>query len=455
MLRTLRPLVIGALALLAGALAATPVRADDWPQWLGPQRDGVWREAGLAARFPKDGPKVLWRAPLAGGYSGPAVADGKVYVMDRQRARDADGKPLRPTRNGIPGNERVLCLDARDGSLIWKHEYDCPYTVSYASGPRCTPLVRDGRVYTYGAMGDLCCLDAANGKPVWSKNLAREYKAESVPFWGYAGHPLLEGDLLYCVVGGEGSAVAALNKDTGKEVWKALTSEEVGYSPPMLTSAGGKKQLIVWLSESLNSLDPASGKPYWSIPYPEDGKPRRPAVNIVTVRRLDDLLFVSTYYHGSMAVQLDKDKPEARVLWRGKSNNPAKPDGLHILMSTPALKDGHAYGVCASGELRCLDLKDGKQVWETYAATGGKKGDCATAFLTAQGDRFVIFNDQGELILAELTPKGYKEIDKAKILDRTETAMGREVVWSSPAFARKCVFARNHKEMVCVSLEDK
>src|SRR5262249_43602044 len=150
-----------------------------------------------------------------------------------------------------------------------------------------------------------------------------------------------------------------------------------------------------------------------------------------------------------MAVKLDADKPAAEVLWRGKSSNPVKPDGPHVLMTPPVLRDGYAYNVSANGELSCISLKDNKALWTTFDATGGKAGDCATAFFTQQGDRYVIFNDQGELILAEMSPKGYKEIDKAKILDRAETAFGREVVWSPPAFAGKCVFARNQKEMVC------
>jgi outer membrane protein assembly factor BamB len=435
-------------------MAAPAGRADDWPQWLGPQRDGVWRETGLVNRFPPGGPKALWRVPVGAGYSGPAVADGRVYVMDRQRAVDRDGKPLRATRKGIPGNERVLCLGAADGKLLWKHEYDCPYTISYPSGPRTTPLVRDGRVYTLGAMGDLCCLDAVTGKVRWAKNVVKDYGAEP-PFWGCAAHPLLDGDLLYCLAGGAGSAVVALHKDTGKEVWKALTSEEVGYSPPMIYEAGGKRQLIVWLSEAINSLDPATGKVYWTQGYPVGRGPQRPAVNIATVRRAGDLLFLSSFYHGPMMLKLAADKPGATVLWRGKSNNPGRPDGVHVLMAAPVLKDGYLYGVCAMGELRCLKADTGQQVWQTYAATGGEKTDCGTAFLVPQGERFVIFNDRGDLILAELTPKGYKEISRAHVLDAVQEARGRMVVWSHPAFARRCVFARNDKELVCLSLADK
>src|SRR5262249_38076341 len=150
--------------------------AIDWPQWLGPNRDGVWRETGLLAKFAPDGPKVVWRAAIGTGYSGPAVADGRVYVMDRQRALDPAGKPARATRDGIPGNERVLCFNAADGKLLWKYEYDCPYRVSYPTGPRTTPLVHEDRVYALGTMGDLLCLERTSGKVRWSKNLRQEYK---------------------------------------------------------------------------------------------------------------------------------------------------------------------------------------------------------------------------------------------------------------------------------------
>jgi len=303
-------------------------------------------------------------------------------------------------------------------------------------------------------MGDLHCRDATTGSPRWSKNLAKEYEAE-VPIWGFAAHPLIDGNLLFTLAGGEGSAVVALDKDTGKEVWKALTSREVGYSPPMIYEAGGKRQLIIWLSDSINGLDPATGKVYWTLPYPSSGEPQRPAVSIATVRRLDDKLFLSTFYHGPMMLRLAQEKPAASVLWEGKSNNPNKPDGVHILMAPPVLQDGHLYGVCANGELRCLEVDTGKQLWETYQATCGKKTDCANAFLVPYEKRFFIFNDQGEMILAELSPKGYKELHRAHILDATESARGRDIVWSHPAFAQRCVFARNNKEIICLSLAAK
>jgi outer membrane protein assembly factor BamB len=443
------------LYLLAGAVvlsAAASVRANDWPQWLGPNRDGVWRETGLLDKFPRGGPEVRWRVPVENGFSGPAVAAARVYVLDRQRARDDKGNLVRPTRDrGFPGKERVLCLNEADGKLLWKHEYDCPYKLSFPNGPRCTPLVHQGKVYTLGAMGDLLCLDAKTGDVAWSKNLLKEYNAET-PVWGFAAHPLIDGDLLYCLVGGKGSAVVAFHKDTGREAWKALTCEEVGYAPPMIYEAGGKRQLIIWHTEAINGLDPATGEVYWTQPYPVKGKPKRPAVSIVTPVRLGDWLYVTTFYHGGLMLKLDANRPGASVAWHSKNDNLGSLDGLHCMVATPVLQDGHLYGICAMGELRCQKVETGEQVWESLQAIGGEKTDYATAFLVPQGNRFFIFNDSGELILAELSPKGYKELDRTKLLEPTYEVRGRTVVWSAPAYADRCIFARNDKEIVCASL---
>src|SRR5262249_53685351 len=155
---------------------------------------------------------------------GPAVAGGKVYVMDRQGDVLPKGKEF--AKGGLPGRERVLCFGAADGKLLWKHEYDCTYKIAYPEGPRTTPVVHQGKVYTLGGMGDLFCLEADTGKVVWSKNFPRDYQAKP-QIWGWASHPLVDGDKLICLVGGDGSAVVAFHKDTGKELWKALTVEEI------------------------------------------------------------------------------------------------------------------------------------------------------------------------------------------------------------------------------------
>jgi outer membrane protein assembly factor BamB len=431
--------------------------ADDWPQWLGPQRDGVWRETGIIDKFPEGGPKILWRVPLGAGYCGPSIVGERVYVMDRIAQMDASGQPVRAAGGkGRAGNERVLCLSAADGHILWKHEYDCPYQIGYPTGPRVTPVVNEGRVYTLGAMGDLLCLDAADGTVRWSKSLKNEYHLTdphkvSVPYWGYASHPLIDGELLYCVVGGPGTAVVAFNKDTGKEVWRALSTKEVGYSPPMIYEVGGKRELFIWLSEAIYGLDPATGRELWKHEYPEGVPPQRPAVNIITVKKTGDLVFISTYYHGPMMLKLDADKGPS-VAWKGKSNNPAKPDGVHALMVPPIFKDGYGYACGSYGDLRCFKAPTGEQVWQTYAAVAGKRAECGTVFLVPQGDRYVLFNDRGDLILAELSPQGYHQIDRAHILEPATLTFGRDIVWSHPGFAHRCVYARNDKEMVCVSM---
>lgn len=441
-----------ALAIALGSVPPAGTGMLDWPQWLGPQRDGVWRETGIMEKFPPGGPPVRWRAAVGGGYSGPAVADGRVYVLDRQRARGADVKPVRATRSGSPGTERVLCFDARDGRLIWKHEYDCPYKVAFPTGPRTTPTVAGGMAYTLGTMGDLRCLDAATGTLRWARNLVRDYHAQ-VPYWGFAASALVDGDRLFCVPGGKGSAAVALDRRTGKELWRALDTQDVGYSPPVLVEAGGARQLLVWLSESLNSLDPATGKVYWSQPYPVGVPIERPAVNIITPRPTGGLLFIATYYHGPMLLRLAADRPAARVVWKGRSNNVHKPDGLHSVMCTPVLKDGYLYGVCGFGELRCIRVADNHQMWETMAATtGGKKRDSACAFLVPQGGRFLIFNDHGDLILADPSPKGYREIDRAHVIEPTGEAQGAKVVCCHPAFAGRCMYVRNDTELRCLCL---
>jgi len=445
-----RSAFLTAIALGLLALCAPAARADDWPRWLGPHGDSVWREDGILDKFPKGGPKVLWRSPLGGGYSGPAVAGGRVYVMDFLLAKgQPKPDPMRP--RVVKGTERVLCLDAANGKEVWKHEYPCEYRIGYATGPRTTPAVVGGKVYTLGAMGDLLCLDAAKGTPLWSRNFIKEFKAP-VPVWGWAASPLVDGNRVYCLAGGEGSAVVALDRDSGKVLWKALSSEEVGYAPPVLAMAGGKRQLIAWLSDSVSGLDPDTGKPYWKRPYPDRGPARRPAVTIATPRVAGDLLFLTSFYHGSLMLRLDKDRRGASVVWKSK-RAPERADALNVVMMTPLIKDGYIYGVAGQGELRCLKADTGEQQWETLkAATGGTRTFLATVFLIEQGGRFLLFNDQGDLIIARLTPKGYEEVDRAPIIPTSQEAFGRPVVWSYPACANRCLFVRNDKEILCLSL---
>ena len=437
-----------ALLLLLLPILSAAENESDWPQWMGPQRDGVWRESGILQKFPEAGPKIRWRTPIGSGYAGPAVAAGKVVLLDRTLATGAKN-PANPfDRGSIAGQERVICLNESDGKEIWKHEYDAPYTVSYPSGPRATPLISGGKVYTLGTEGHLFCLDLANGKVLWSKDFKKEYGIQS-PMWGFAAHPLLDGNKLICMVGGVGQTVIAFDKDSGKEIWKALSATQTGYCPPVIYEAGGKRQLIIWHPDSINALDPETGAVYWTHPFAV-----KAGLSVPMPRKMGDMLFVTSFYNGPVALKLDSEKPAVTLLWKGTSNSEHNTDKLHSIMPTPFLEDGHIYGVCSYGQLRCLEAATGKRLWETFAATGGKQDRWANAFLIKNGDRFFLPNEKGDLIIAKLSPKGYEEISRCHLIEPTSDAMKRPVVWSHPAFANKSIYLRNDTEIVCASLAE-
>jgi outer membrane protein assembly factor BamB len=446
------------LVLAVGALwhITTPLQADDWPQWLGPNRDGVWRETGIVEKFPASGPKVVWKRKIGEGYAGPAVAGGRVFITDRILPKGVRNPKNAFSRDAVKGTERVLCLDQATGKILWTHAYDCPYAISYSAGPRTTPAVDGERVYTLGAMGDLLCLDVKSGKVLWSKNFPREYHVP-VPLWGFASHPLVDGNRLICLVGGVGSVAVAFDKITGKEVWRALSASEPGYAPPMIFDVEGQRQLIIWHPESVNGLDPETGKVFWSVPFVgRNGKKLNAGLSIPTPRFSGNRLFLTAFYEGSLMLQLNGSKTP-KILWKGKgrSEQPEDTQTLHSIISTPYFDGKYIYGVCSYGELRCLAAAMGERLWKTYRATSGESMRWGNAFLVAHRDYFVLFNEKGDLILARLTPRGYEEMDRAHILNPTNTMApppGRRVIWSHPAFAGRRCFARNDEEIVCVSM---
>lgn len=435
---------LATIVLLAGTSTG---RGDDWPQWLGPQRDSVWRETGLVEKFPEGEPVFKWRVPINGGYAGPAVADDRVYVTDYEAPGDRSGDPAR--RDKLKGKERVLCYDVANGKPLWKHEYDCAYSISYPAGPRCTPTIHEGKVYTLGAMGDLYCLSADTGKVLWSRDFKKDYGAPA-PVWGFCGHPLVVGQRLICLVGGEGSVAVAFDKDTGKELWKALSAREIGYAPPTLIEVDGKPQVVIWHAESINGLDPETGKVFWSVPLePSFG------MSIAQPRLLGHQLYASGMGSKGALLKLaaEGDKtPTAEVVWRGKNTN-----SLYSSNSTPFLEGEMMYGIdCTAGALRGVKLETGERVWESSKPVPGKpRRSHGTAFLVKQADRFFLMSETGDLIIAKLTPEGYDEISRMHLLEPTSQAFGRDVVWSHPAFAHKCIFARNDKELVCLPLAKK
>ena len=428
-------------------------RGGDWPEWMGASRTGVWNETGIVKTFPKDGPPVRWRTKIGGGYAGPAVVQGRVYVTDKQLPAGATdpGNPFQ--RGRLQATERVLCLSDADGSILWKHEYDCPYTVSYPAGPRTTPVVRDGRVYTLGSEGHLLCLKAETGDVVWSKFFQKDYGREQTPVWGYSSNPLLDGDRLVCLVGGQGTAVVAFHKETGKELWRALDSageHASGYSSPIIIEAGDRRQLIVWLPTGVNGLDPETGAVLWKQPFTS-----KSGLSVATPRVEGNLLFISAFYDGSLLLKLDAAKPGVTQVWKRHGENERITDALHCLISTPVIEGDYIYGVCAYGELRCLDLKTGDRVWSTFAPTSGESARWGTAFLVKQDDRYFLFSEKGDLIIANLSPKGYQELSRAHLLEPTGPSQRREVVWTHPAFANRNVYVRNDREIVSASLAEK
>jgi len=450
------------VVIVASAGIAT---ADDWPQWLGPKRDGVWRETGLLEKFPTDGPKVVWKEPIGAGYAGPAIANGKLFVTDYQSGNKTKLPDNGFTKGRFAGKERVICRNADTGAQVWVAEYPVEYSVSYPAGPRCTPTVDGERVYTLGAMGDLKALKVADGKEVWSKNFIKDYDA-GLPVWGFAAHPLVDGDKLICLVGGsKDRLVVAFDKKTGQEIWSSEScSGDFGYSPPMIYTFGGKRQLIIWHTRAVVGLDPETGKRLWRIPFEV-----KAALTAPTSRKVgEDKLFITSFYNGSMLLRVTADNAE--IVWKSKARGemPNLTTDLSSIMCTPVVDREHIYGVCSYGQLRCIEANTGKRVWETMQATRGKRtpekvaaepepGDSerwSNAFIIQHGDRYFLFNEQGDLIIAKLSPKGYEELDRAHIIDPTNTMAGRGrlVVWMHPAFAHKCVYARNDKELICVSL---
>lgn len=390
-----------------------PALAADWPQWRGANRDNVWPEKNLPDKLPaKLTPR--WKQPLGGGYGGIAVRDGRVYVQDRQTSpREV---------------ERVVCLDAADGKTLWEHAYPVAYgKLDYGNGPRATPTVHGGMVYTFGALGQLFCLDAKSGKVVWERDAVKDFKG-IVPTWGHACSPLVEGKTLVVQVGGPGALLVALDLGTGKEVWRAL-DDPPGYSSPVVVAAGKWRQLVYFTPRHVVGLEPDTGKVVWREPF--EGITYD--VSISDVVYSDGVLLASNYWSGSKAIRLDEHGRNPKVVWEGKN--------LSLLMSTPLVRGKHVYALDRFRGLKCLEIATGKVLWENEHVT--PRGSNPQASLVWVGDRALVLNTPGELLLVGLSPKGLTKHGQAPVIGRT---------WAHPGFGGGCVFARSDKEIVRVPL---
>lgn len=420
------------ILLLAALLPTFAPQGDDWPQWRGPQRDGVWREKGITTELP-DKLEPKWSAPIGSGYSGPTVADGKVYVMDRVDDPDEI--------------ERVRCFAWKTGEEVWTHSYPCSYAgVSYTAGPRCAVQVFDGLAYSLGTMGHLFCFDAANGDVVWKKDLDELYTID-MPIWGIAAAPVVEGDLLIVPASGKDAYLVAFDRRTGEQRW-AAHPDRGNYSAPIVIDQAGKRVLVSWSGDRVLGVAPASGELLWEYPL----KPRNMPLSVPSPIVQDDKLFLTAFYDGCALLRLDQQETKVTELWRKRGPSERRTRGLHSTISTPIALGEHVYGVDSYGELRCLALEDGSRVWEDKTAV--PRSRWATIHFVRHEDHVWMFNERGELILAELSPDGFRELDRAALITPTRGQLNRRggVCWSHPAFAYGHVFARNDNELLCADL---
>jgi outer membrane protein assembly factor BamB len=392
-----------------------PLLAADWPQWLGPTRDGVSPESVE----PWTGPlKVLWRQPVGEGHSSPVVAVGRVF-----------------THAKVAGSEReeVFARDAATGKLLWRHAYGRPpFSNFFGNGPRATPLVDGERVYTLGVSGILACWNAADGSEVWKLNILSQFKAANL-FFGISSTPVIAGDKLgdklIVLVGGKDASIVAFDKLTGKVAWQS-GSDKASYSSPVVTKHGERSLLIGLTHDGVTALDPATGQRHWQFPLVDSL-----AESSTTPVRVDDLLFASSVTYGSVVLRLtEKDgKPGYEQVWK----DPA----LTCYFGTPVAFGEHLYVVTGSvtppAALRCLEAKTGKVLW-----TRPNVGQYHATLMRVK-NRMLLLEEGGELALFEPDPKAYKELARAKVCGKT---------WAHPALANGKLYVRDDRELICVEV---
>jgi outer membrane protein assembly factor BamB len=422
--------------LVTCLLLQSLTRADDWPQWRGPNRDGVWNETGIVEKFDANQLPIKWRAPISSGYSGPTVADGRVFVTDRLT-----------DPNDV---ERVLCFDADSGKPLWTHTYPCRYQrIQYPAGPRASVLIDSGRAFSLGTFANLFCLDAKTGTVIWKKDLKTQFGAK-IPLWGISASPIIEGDLLIVPAGAPNNAsIVAFDKATGAERWHAL-DDPLSYSSPIVIDQAGRRVLVCWTGSRVVGLDPATGALHWQHPFEQS----KMVINVPTPVFSDSFLFMSSFYDGSLLLKVHQDKLTVEKVWRRQGKSERETDALHCMISTPIILKEYIYGVDSYGQLRCLDLQTGDRIWESLDAVPTARW--ANIHIVRNADKIWMFNERGELLITTLSPKGFNEISRAKLIAPTTEQLNQRsgVCWSHPAFANKCVYARNDKELLCASLAD-
>jgi outer membrane protein assembly factor BamB len=268
-----------------------------------------------------------------------------------------------------------------------------------------------------------------------------------MPIWGIAASPLVVDDLVIVQIGGEGACLVAFDKRSGEEKWKAL-DDHASYSAPILIQQADTPVMVCWTGDRIVGMNAKSGRLYWQAPF----KPAKMVINIATPVRENNRLFFTSFYDGSIMLELDPKQLAIRELWRRSGRDEQHTDALHSIISTPHLAGDFIYGVDSYGEFRCLDAATGDRLWESLEPT--PKSRWSTIHMVKNADRMWMFNERGELLIAKLSPRGYQELSRARLIEPTRVQLGQRggVCWSHPAFANRHVFARNDQELVCASL---
>ena len=400
-----------ALAMIVAA-ATVEVAAQDWPQFLGPARDGRYAGAPLAASWPDGGPRRLWSRPVGAGFAGPVVSGDRVIVFHRVGRREV-----------------VEALDAATGDTVWRYDYPTSYRDDFGfdEGPRSVPVVADGRVYTFGAQGQLHAVDLETGAGVWQVDTHDRYGVRK-GFFGAAGSPLVEDGRVIANVGGRRGGIVAFDAATGGELWTA-TDHEASYSSPAAGTFGGRRLALVFTRTGLVGLDPASGEVRFELRW----RSRLGAsVNAATPLVLGDSVFISASY-GTGAALLRIEGGTLAEEWSGD-------DSMTNHYATAVEHDGVLYGYHGRQEyspsLRAVDARSGTVRWSEDRFGAGT--------VTLAGDVLVILRESGELMLAEATPDALRPLARARILPG--------VVRAYPALADGRLYARNTDTLVAVDL---
>lgn len=399
---------------VAAALAATVVTqaANDWPQYLGPSRNGIYAGPALADTWGANGPKVVWRKQVGQGFAGPAVVGNRVILFHRV------------------GNEEVLeSLDAATGDSVWRYAYPTRYRDDFGfdEGPRAVPVVADGVIYTFGAEGQLHAVDLAKGTRLWSEDTMKRF---GVPkgFFGAAGSPLVEGGRVIANVGGDKAGIVAFEAKTGKVLWSA-TDDDASYSSGVAATIGGRRLGVFLTRDSLVGLDPASGM----VQFQRRWRARIAAsVNAATPIIVGDEIFVSAQY-GPGAGVLRVNGSQLTDVWTSD-------DVLSNHYATSVFYNGYLYGFHGRQEFgpsfRAVEFQTGTVKWSQEQFRAGS--------VLLAGDRLLITREGGELILASASPQAFKPIARAQIL--------QGVVRPYPALADGLLYVRNENTLVCLDL---